>query len=200
MNASRTLHLIDGNVRRRAAISHTLSTNSFHVEPFEDIGELTAFWPGSGVILLEDRADNVVKLFDKMSDSGKWLPVIGFSEQPSTKAVVHAILGGAVDYLTWPFQASDAKGAYQAAQATMNTIGSMRLREARARRSVDKLSQREREVLAGIAGGLSNRLIGEHLSISQRTVEVHRAKMLTKIGAQHTSEAVRIAVEAALVE
>ena len=58
----------------------------------------------------------------------------------------------------------------------------------------------EREVLAGVAGGLSNRLIGEKLSISPRTVEIHRANMLTKMGAHHTSEAIRIAIEASLVE
>ena len=50
-----------------------------------------------------------------------------------------------------------------------------------------------------MAIGLSNRLIGEQLDISPRTVEIHRANMLTKIGAQHTSEAIRIAIEASLV-
>jgi DNA-binding NarL/FixJ family response regulator len=54
-------------------------------------------------------------------------------------------------------------------------------------------------VLAGVAGGLSNRLIGERLSISPRTVEIHRANMLNKMGASHTSEAIRIAIEASLV-
>jgi FixJ family two-component response regulator len=199
MNASRKLKLVDSNIRRRAAITHALSSTGFHVEPFEDIEELAAFWPGSGVILLEDRDNNVARLLGRMSDSGNWLPVIGFSEQPSTNEVVQAILGGAVDYLTWPFQAAELKSAHQAAQATMETIGSLRLREARARRSVDKLSRREREVLAGIAGGLSNRRIGEQLSISPRTVEIHRANMLTKMGANHTSDAIRIAIEAALV-
>ena len=62
------------------------------------------------------------------------------------------------------------------------------------------LSRREREVLAGVAGGMSNRMIGEKLSISPRTVEIHRANMLTKMGANHTSEAIRIAIEAALVD
>ncbi len=73
------------------------------------------------------------------------------------------------------------------------------LREARARSRVQRLTRREREVLAGVAVGMSNRLIGEQLDISPRTVEIHRANMLTKIGAQHTSEAIRIAIEASLV-
>jgi DNA-binding CsgD family transcriptional regulator len=45
---------------------------------------------------------------------------------------------------------------------------------------------------------MSNRLIGEKLAISPRTVEIHRANMLNKMGANHTSEAIRIAIEAAL--
>ena len=54
-------------------------------------------------------------------------------------------------------------------------------------------------MLGGVASGLSNRLIGEKLSISPRTVEIHRANMLHKLGANHTSDAIRIAIEAALV-
>jgi DNA-binding NarL/FixJ family response regulator len=49
-----------------------------------------------------------------------------------------------------------------------------------------------------VAAGLSNRLIGGKLAISRRTVEIHRANMLNKLGAAHTSEAIRIAIEAAL--
>ena len=68
-----------------------------------------------------------------------------------------------------------------------------------ARSRVQRLTKREREVLAGVADGLSNRLIGERLAISPRTVEIHRANMLNKMGANHTSEAIRIAIEASLV-
>ena len=76
----------------------------------------------------------------------------------------------------------------------------MKLREARARSRIQKLTNREREVLIGVAGGLSNRKIGEHLSISPRTVEIHRANMLDKMRANHTSDAIRLAIEAALVD
>jgi FixJ family two-component response regulator len=199
MASIKKLNLIDSNISRRAAISHMLSAGSFHVEPFEDIDELARHWPGSGMILLEDREDNVAHLLDRMSGCGKWLPVIGFSEQPKTNGVVRAIRGGAVDYLAWPFQMAEVEDAYETIQATMATLGDLRMREARARRNVQKLTRREREVLAAIAGGLSNRLIGEQLSISPRTVEIHRSNMLVKMGATHTSEAIRIAIEAALV-
>lgn len=196
---SRKIKLVDSNIRRRAGVTHALSGSGFHVEPFEDIDELALRWPKSGIILLEDDGDNIAALFRGMADSGNWLPVIGFSERPSTNAVVKAILDGAVDYIEWPFDAATVKGAYCAAEASRVTIGSLRLREVRARSCVEKLTRREREVLAGVADGLSNRLIGEQLAISPRTVEIHRANMLTKMGASHTSEAIRIAVEAALV-
>jgi two-component system, LuxR family, response regulator FixJ len=199
MNSNRKLKLVDSNVRRRAAISHALSASGFHVDPFEDVNELAMLSPKSGVILLEDRHNNITRLLERMSASGNWLPVVGFSEQPSTNAVVKAVLGGAVDYLAWPFDATEMKGAYLSAEASMKTVGGLRLREVRARHRVEKLTRRERQVLTGIAGGLSNRLIGEQLAISPRTVEIHRANMLTKMGANHTSEAIRIAIEASLV-
>ncbi len=83
------------------------------------------------------------------------------------------------------------------------SIGSLglrlRLREAHARSRGQKLTRREREVLEGVADALSNRMIGERLQISPRTVEIHRANMLNKMGASHTSEAICIAIEASIV-
>lgn len=196
---SRKLKLVDSDIRRRAAISHALSANGFHVEPFEDIDELAMHWPQTGVILMEDRDDAIALLLQRMVGSGQWLPVVGFSEEPTTHAVVKAVLSGAVDYLGWPFDAGDVKGAYHSAEASMAAIGNSRLREAQARHRVQKLTPREREVLTGITGGLSNRRIGEQLAISPRTVEIHRANMLSKMGVNHTSDAIRIAVEAACV-
>ena len=78
-------------------------------------------------------------------------------------------------------------------------LGNARMREAVARGRIEKLTEREREVLDCVASGLSNRKIGEKLEISPRTVEIHRANMLNKLGANHTSEAIRIAIEAELV-
>ena len=53
-------------------------------------------------------------------------------------------------------------------------------------------------MLEAVASGLSNRRIGQVLEISPRTVEIHRANMLAKLGANHTADAIRIAIEASL--
>ena len=199
MRARHNLALIDGNFRRRAAISHALSGSDVHVEPFEDIEEIRLAWPRSGAVLVADNADAVESLIDHMTEYGEWLPVIAFSEAPDTDRIVRAVLTGALDYIEWPCDLSKIMTAIELAETASASIGSLRLREARARSRVRKLTRREREVLEGVADGLSNRLIGERLAISPRTVEIHRANMLNKMGAQHTSEAIRIAIEASLV-
>lgn len=198
MDRRRNLALIDGNFRRRAAISHALAGCNVHVEPFEDIAEITYRWPRSGAILVADDGHGIEDLIEHMTDHGQWLPVIGFSEGPDTGRVVKAVLAGALDYLEWPCDTAKIMTAIGLAESAAGSIGSLRLREARARSRVQKLTRREREVLEGVADGLSNRLIGERLRISPRTVEIHRANMLNKMGASHTSEAIRIAIEASL--
>ena len=194
------LFLVDSDFRRRAAITHCLAATAIHVEPFEDASELIARWPRTGMLLVHDDRQSVSKLLSHMGRSGHWLPVIGFAETPSTRTVVQAVLDGAIDYIAWPFSGEEIAEVVEAAEVRAETFGSAKLREALARSRVDRLTKRERQVLAGVAGGMSNRLIGEKLAISPRTVEIHRANMLTKMGANHTSEAIRIAIEAAIVE
>jgi FixJ family two-component response regulator len=111
---------------------------------------------------------------------------------------VNAILCGAIDYLVWPFVEAELTATLASAPDRAESVGSARLREAAARSRIERLTPREREVLSGMAAGHPNRAIAEQLAISPRTVEIHRANMLQKIGAAHTSEAIRIAIEASL--
>ncbi len=200
MDRNNALMIIDSNLRRRAAVCHELSVSGMHVEPFEDTGEIKQCWPRRGIILAEDADGNIPVLIEHMIEAGCWLPVIAFCEQPTTQRVVHAIMDGAVDYLKWPARADEIAATLAKIDTNATRTGNLRLREAKARSRVQKLTRREREVLAGVADGLSNRLIGEQLAISPRTVEIHRANMLNKMGANHTSDAIRIAIEAALVD
>jgi FixJ family two-component response regulator len=151
------------------------------------------------MLLVHDNGDVIATLIARMVAAGAWLPVIAFSEAADTPRVVSAILRGAVDYALWPFEGPAFVATLASAQDRANAAGNARLREAVARSRIDRLTPREREVLQGVASGHSNRVIAEQLDISPRTVEIHRANMLNKIGASHTSEAIRIAIEASLV-
>ncbi|MEO5604558.1 MAG: LuxR C-terminal-related transcriptional regulator [Novosphingobium sp.] len=191
--------MIDSNLSRRAAICHALAASEIYVAPFEDVAEIKAHWPSAGVILIEDVAGYLPALLAFMAEQNCWLPLIGFSEQPRTQRVVRAILDGALGYLDWPSAPADIEQAVASAEHDAEKLGSFRLRQARARSRMQRLTPREQQVLSAITEGLSNREIGERLEISPRTVEIHRSNMLNKVGADHTSEAIRIAIEATLV-
>jgi len=199
MERATNLILIDSDMRRRAAIAHMLSPARIHVEPFETVEELAFRWPRSGVILLHDTEGAIVDLVSRMGESGEWFPVIAFSENPDPGRVVEATLEGALDYVDLPITPDILEVAVEQASTRAAHMSHVRHRETRARSRICKLTRREREVLDCVASGLSNRRIGEQLSISPRTVEIHRANMLGKLGARHTSEAIRIAIEADLV-
>ncbi len=199
MERAANLILVDGDLRRRAAVAHMLSPARIHVEPFETVEELAYHWPRSGVILLHDSDGAIIDLVARMAEGGNWFPLIAFSENPDPGRVVQATLEGALDYIEMPFALNSLEAAIARAQERAERMSHARHRETRARSRICKLTRREREVLDCVASGLSNRRIGEQLSISPRTVEIHRANMLGKLGARHTSEAIRIAIEADLV-
>lgn len=199
MNEISHLILIDSDMRRRATISHALSASQIHVEPFENVNEISGAWPRSGVILIHDEDGAVAELITQMAINAEWFPVIAFGEVMNASRIVQSVLDGAIDYVVWPFDRDDLTATLDRAHTTAGMVGNMKMREVIARNRIGKLTPREREVLNGVATGLSNRLIGEKLSISPRTVEIHRANMLNKLDANHTSEAIRIAIEAELV-
>ena len=200
MQGSQPIILVDYDTRRRATITHRLSDFGIHIEPFDGTAELLGSWPQSGIILACDENNCVEVLMDHMGKTGKWLPVIAFAEAPLPRKIVEAVQNGAVDYMTWPFDEAEFASCLERTREKAGQLGSAKLREALARSRIEPLSRREREVLSAVASGLSNQLIADQLGISARTVESHRANMLNKIGANHISEAIRVAIEASLIQ
>ncbi|MBC2652890.1 LuxR family transcriptional regulator [Novosphingobium flavum] len=192
------LVLVDTDYRRRAAVSHDLAGSDIHVEPFDGADDLIAHWPSAGVLLIHDNGTALNQVVAFMARTGNWLPCICYAEQPDPRRVALTVLAGAIDYLPWPLAQAELRHALDEAAERARLMSSSKLREAVARSRLDRLTRREREVLEAVASGLSNRKIGEVLAISPRTVEIHRANMLSKLGANHTAEAIRIAIEASL--
>ncbi len=117
-------------------------------------------------------------------------PVLVISGQPDIGVAVAAIKCGARDYLEKPFSAAtlmarvrDAVAAWRRARAS-DGLADFAGRE--------RLTRRECEVLAEIARGASNKEAGRRLRISPRTVEVHRARIMDKLGARNTADLMRI--------
>lgn len=200
MSGQSMLFLVDGNPQRRNAICRALGERRVYVEPFENLRELHDYSPRDGVIAIADEPGALFELLAKMAATGQWLPVMAFAERPTSRSVARAIRQGAATYATWPCDAGELIDAMDEARAHNETLAGLHARSARARSKLGRLTRRERQVLDAIAEGLSNRAIGERLAISARTVEIHRSNMIAKVGAHHTSEAIKVAIEASLTE
>lgn len=198
MNIKQRFILVESNSRLRAQISYQLTAEGFRVEPYESAKELTQRWPSDGILLVGDNGRELADLFEHMAMCGEGLPLIAYAQNPQLARVVDCIADGAVDYVSLPLDHGKVLALLARTAVRVRTIAGVKLREAKARSRLARLTPRERDVLQGVADGLPNRLIGERLSISPRTVEIHRSNMLGKLGAAHTSEAIRIAVEATL--
>jgi two-component system response regulator FixJ len=110
---------------------------------------------------------------------------------------VQAMKAGAVDFLEKPFDDETLLNGIEAALARAGRrVGDREAVEAAQR--IATLSPREREVLDGLVAGRPNKVIAFDLGISVRTVEVHRARMMERLGTRQLADAVRLAVLAKL--
>lgn len=193
-----SLALIDPDARRRASVAYALLHMDLHLEPFESSAEIPLNWDGADAVLLHDEPGALAEVINWMRDSDMWLPVLVYAEAVVPAHIVRAVQGGASDYLVWPFDHADLRQALVRAGEHSHCSMSSKRREFYARGAIAKLTRRERQVLEGMTNGLPNREIGRILDISPRTVEIHRANLLRRMGVQHSSEAIRIAIEAGL--
>ena len=200
MEQRQTLHIVDGSTRARAAQAHIGFGMGHHCEVYADVAELLASSPESGLVLARDDEDHgtVAVVLRSLASRGIWLPVVGTSVDPRPGRVVAAIKAGALEYLRLPFEFSRLSEAIARIAQEAEAYGAARRKMIEARSRIASLSPREREVLDWLAEGRSNKMIARELEISPRTVEIHRANMMNKLGAHHAAEAVRLRIEAHL--
>jgi two-component system response regulator FixJ len=125
------------------------------------------------------------------------LPVIIMTAQGDIQTAVRALKAGASDFLEKPYSEHALLGAIEAALEKENRTG--RDRDiAGAVQRIATLSPRGRDVLDGLLAGRPNKVIAFQLGISVRTVEVHRARMMERLGIRQLAEAIRLGVMARL--
>ena len=140
-----------------------------------------------------------LELLARMGEFGIELPVIVLTGHGDVPTAVKAMKAGAVDFIEKPIDEEQLLGAIHEALADKKP-GERHHAVTRATEQMALLSPRERQVLEAITGGRPNKLIAYDLGISVRTVEVHRAHMLDRLGVRNIAEAIRIAVLAIVAE
>jgi two-component system, LuxR family, response regulator FixJ len=138
------------------------------------------------------------ELLVRLSDLGTRLPVILMTAPGDVPAIVRAMTIGAVDFVEKPLDRERLLTSIHLAMAEARRVEQDR-KALEAADRIALLSPREHQVLDGLAVGHSNKAIAFDLGISVRTVEVHRARMLHRLGTRHVADAIRLTVMAALV-
>ena len=193
-----SIHIVGGNSRSRAEQSRLVMSLGHHAEVYSDLVELVDMAPSTGVIIASHDAlePSIGALLDQLADAGIWIPVVAARSEPGVGEVVRAIQAGAIDFLSLPLVAEDVQRMIGHVRSDGGRHAQARRRLIDARRRIGALSRREREVLDRLSEGFSNKAIARNLEISPRTVEIHRANMMGKLGANHAAEAVRLRLEA----
>lgn len=195
-----TLHFIEPDIQVRSELFKVGTDLGHHCEIYADYSELAAYPPRSGIILIRDchEIGGIEFALDHLTKLGIWLPVVAMDYQPSATKVVEAIKQGALDFLVLPLQPARLQSCLTRIGAEVQQVSVRRQRQFETRNRLKALSGREREVLEELSKGGSNKDIARKLNISPRTVEIHRANMMTKLGARHVADAIRIRLESGL--
>lgn len=204
MNADRrTVHLVDDDDAIRRSVGFMLRTSGFSVEAHSSgLHLLKEKELVPGCILLDIRMPEMdgLEVQKALLERGVTLPVVVMTGHGDISIAVQAMKAGAVEFIEKPFEKVVLIAAVEEGFARLDRSDRQRVRAEEAAVRLQALTSREREVLEGLAKGFPNKTIAYDLGISPRTVEIHRANLMTKLEVVSLSEALRIAFSAGLGE
>lgn len=198
----RLVHIVDDEIAMRRSIAFMLKTAGYAVESWENglafLSQVRSAAPGC--VLLDVRMPHMdgLTVQSELAARGIAMPVIILTGHGDITTAVNAMRSGAVDFLEKPFQKSVLLAALDAGFRRLDHKAELSDNARDARIRVAGLTPREQHVLDGLARGLPNKTIAFDLGISPRTVEVHRANLMTKLAVNSLSDALRIAFAAGL--
>lgn len=204
MTAKRLVHVIDDEDSVRRSVGFMLKTSGYDVRGWDSgVSFLKEIRHAQvGCLLLDIRMPELdgLEVQAQLSERGNTMPIIMLTGHGDIGTAVKAMKSGAVDFLEKPFETAALLSALERAFGRLDRSHDALTKAGVAELVLAVLTAREREVLHGLAKGLPNKTIGYDLGISPRTVEVHRANIMTKLEVRSLSEALRIAFAAGLGE
>jgi two-component system response regulator FixJ len=177
-----------------------LKTSGLRVRTYESgdglLKEASSLEPGCILLDIRMPGKDGLEVQQELKGRGITLPVIIMTGHGDVTLAVQAMKEGAVDFIEKPFEKAVLLAAIDQAFERLARSKASRDRAKDASVRLQALTPREREVLEGLAQGLPNKTIAYDLGISPRTVEIHRANLMTKLEVRSLSEALRIAFAA----
>jgi two-component system response regulator FixJ len=179
--------VVDDDAAARSSLSLLLKSLGLAATAYDSAAAFLAGYDPEqpGCLLLDIRMPGIsgLELQQQLNQRGALAPIIFITGHGDVAMAVEAMRRGAFDFLQKPFRDQELLDRVQRALTTDRSIREQ-LREHEAlRRRLGSLTAREHDVLDLVAGGVPNKIIAHKLGISQRTVEIHRARVMEKMGA-----------------
>lgn len=188
--------IIDDDKAVREALRILLFIEGYRTETFESADQFLARQPlpEADVYLLDIRMPGTdgTELHTMLKEKSSSVPVIFITGHGDIPLAVSAMRDGAFDFLTKPFEEGELLEKLTAAVAHYREIRSDQQELRQLEQRVSSLTPRETDVLVHIARGFSNKKVAQELSISPRTVEIHRARVMEKMAADTVASLVRM--------
>ena len=189
--------VVDDDASVRKSLARLVKNAGYAVETFASVRDFLARPPydGPSCLVLDVRMPGLtgLDLQEALRTTGQRLSIVFITGWGDIRASVKAMKGGAVDVLTKPLDEGTLLAAIQ--QAVTRTVEERReqARVTEVRKHITTLTPREAEVFALVVTGMLNRQIGHELGIVEKTVKVHRARVMEKMRAGSLAELVRLA-------
>lgn len=194
-----TVFVIDDDDAVRDSLGMLLRSVDLPVETFDSgIAFLERYKPDlSGCIVLDIRMPKMsgLETQQRLRELGCRLPVIFITGHGDIPMAVQAIKEGAADFIQKPFRDQDLLDRIHSALAEDNRLRSEDSQRATLSTRYDSLTDREREVMLMVVAGKANKVIALDLNLSQRTVEIHRARVMEKMQARSLADLVKMAID-----
>jgi len=188
--------LVDDDDAVRDSVSLLMRSAGLRTREFASAAEFLDAYDGkqAGCLLLDVRmpAMSGLELQKELSRRGYALPIVFISAHGDIPMAVEALRRGAVDFVPKPFDDQELLAKVKLALAAGEQRQMEEAERHEVRRRSESLTAREREVMSQVVQGKANKVIASDLGVSQRTVEIHRARVMEKMQAASLAQLVRM--------
>jgi FixJ family two-component response regulator len=197
MTTAGRVFLIDDDEALRRATTRLLTSHGFEVRAFGAAEEFLASYDPAepGCLLLDLRlpGQSGLELQRTLAERGATPPIVFVTGHADVPTSVFAMKRGAIDFLEKPVKEQDLVAALGRALALDASTRHERQQLQKVQLRYARLTAREREVFSEIVAGRLNKQAAHSLGIAERTVKLHRSRVLTKMGADSVADLVRMA-------